>query len=183
MTIDSWWETSTSACTCLNSMWFEIQIKYLLFVGSGLSPKDSPASVAAPPETQAGGNEVTPTPSPGVSGSSVLTSTSAGFLLVGLAVASFSSFWADGSVNFLGQKKWCEGNLSCLYQLRLCMNISFSISFKWIEWLETYLKVWFGLFHVMLFLSIFIYLFFKQWKIMRKQEGIRIYSILYLFQE
>jgi hypothetical protein len=92
------------ACTCLNSTWFEIQIKYLLFIGSDLSPKDSPASGAAP-ETQAGASEVAPTPSPGVSGSSVLT-TSAGFLLiVGLAVASFSSFWADGSVNFLGQKE------------------------------------------------------------------------------
>ncbi|XP_041011802.1 non-specific lipid transfer protein GPI-anchored 31-like [Juglans microcarpa x Juglans regia] len=58
---------------------------------SDLSPEASPVSVAAPPEATSGENEIAPSPAPGSSGSSVLA-ISVGSLLVGLVVASFSSF-------------------------------------------------------------------------------------------
>ncbi|XP_059446931.1 non-specific lipid transfer protein GPI-anchored 31 isoform X2 [Corylus avellana] len=56
-----------------------------------LSPNGSPNSVAAPPQTAVAGGEVAPSQPPGISSSSVLT-TSVGFLLVASLVASFSSF-------------------------------------------------------------------------------------------
>lgn len=58
---------------------------------SGLSPEVSPVSVAVPPEATTGENEIAPSPAPGSSDSSVLA-ISVGSLLVGLVVASFSSF-------------------------------------------------------------------------------------------
>uniref|UniRef100_A0A2N9EEI3 Bifunctional inhibitor/plant lipid transfer protein/seed storage helical domain-containing protein n=1 Tax=Fagus sylvatica TaxID=28930 RepID=A0A2N9EEI3_FAGSY len=54
---------------------------------SGLSPTATPSSVAAPPETVAG-KDVSPTPAPASSGSSVLT-ISVGSLLIGLVGSSF----------------------------------------------------------------------------------------------
>ncbi|KAG2705149.1 hypothetical protein I3843_05G036000 [Carya illinoinensis] len=57
----------------------------------GLSPEVSPVSVAVPPEATTGENEIAPSPAPGSSDSSVLA-ISVGSLLVGLVVASFSSF-------------------------------------------------------------------------------------------
>ncbi|KAB1206929.1 hypothetical protein CJ030_MR7G008155 [Morella rubra] len=59
--------------------------------GPALVPKSPPVSVSAPPESASGGNGLAPAAPPVVSSSSVLA-VSVGSLLVGLFVASFSSF-------------------------------------------------------------------------------------------
>ncbi|XP_021826192.1 non-specific lipid-transfer protein-like protein At5g64080 [Prunus avium] len=58
----------------------------------GLSPGSSPTSVAATPESSAGGNEQAPASPPGAAAGSLMLASSVGSLLVGLVVASFPCF-------------------------------------------------------------------------------------------
>ncbi|PQQ00813.1 non-specific lipid-transfer protein-like protein [Prunus yedoensis var. nudiflora] len=58
----------------------------------GLTPGSSPTSVAATPESSAGGNEQAPASPPGATSGSLMLASSVGSLLVGLVVASFPCF-------------------------------------------------------------------------------------------